>query len=616
MRIRLPTKAAPNELSATLQLALQDGHARPAEFQAARDVLRACDLPLGNPVLARIQPIVDSFEPLARQVRGQGANYAHHTVHLLDALAGSDLRRGVKSQIGEVLRLPPGEAAGVLEVLSDPPAWMGTGTVKAREYARIMRDRPADDYLAFRADLERLFEAAPEISAPHAPYGPLSFAHLFQRAPAADRRQVIDLAIEAQSTPDRRTSLRTLCATLLQTASRERAAHARGLTAPAPAAADLSLLRSTVPFWVLDRWPGHGPIEISPQDFQRMQRNVPAHELARLPFRLTGTELPPLPATPRVPHPHDGLVGRDLVHFDTAGLHVLDADGDTPMGNTPAPVFDYRAARRAEALRPRVNRENVMTEAQICWTEQAIEALRETVGELRAEPKVLLDEIANYAQTHFSRSPEFTTPRGRTGGELPNALRTLQGGWRPGDYSASLQDNEQFSFAAGGGIGTGELCALVWQAIATYGSKLPVDERVKEIELMRHALVMALGQCIEDDGHRVCNVGVTQRLVRFLQKRFPEVGEEPMATAGELLCAFGRELAMELDKQKQETPSEERLAEWVQDVRLRADELYASNDGQPESTRRANQREHAALERDLVIFAHQQFGVTVPPRAD
>ena len=128
--------------------------------------------------------------------------------------------------------------------------------------------------------------------------------------------------------------------------------------------------------------------------------------------------------------------------------------------------------------------------------------------------------VAHVRRFEVSTLPVLTRVRGRTQAtERENALRTLTGASRPGDYSEAVTADRQFT----------ELTGLVWQAIAA----APEQDRHN----MQHSLVLALAQCIEDDGHRVCGVGQ--------QQRFVNVVEAQALTPSQKLTALSEEFAKE-----------------------------------------------------------------------
>jgi hypothetical protein len=121
----------------------------------------------------------------------------------------------------------------------------------------------------------------------------------------------------------------------------------------------------------------------------------------------------------------------------------------------------------------------------------------------------------------------------RRGGSLEadNAMRTLVGPRTVWDLSDSIESNNAYSTVHGAHLGMGDVLGLVWQGIATFGSDSGrAVETDHEKALMRHSLVMNLAQCIEDDGHRVCNHGMVQRLVAPLYGRIPGLQADIQST--------------------------------------------------------------------------------------
>ena len=126
--------------------------------------------------------------------------------------------------------------------------------------------------------------------------------------------------------------------------------------------------------------------------------------------------------------------------------------------------------------------------------------------------------VAHVRQFEISTLPVLARVRGRTRAtELENACRTLLGESRPGDYTAAVLETPMFK----------RLVGMVWQAI----DAAPAQDQAN----MRHSLVMALAQCIEDDGHRVCGVGQAQR--------FAGVVEAQTFTPSQKLTALSEDFA-------------------------------------------------------------------------
>jgi hypothetical protein len=118
--------------------------------------------------------------------------------------------------------------------------------------------------------------------------------------------------------------------------------------------------------------------------------------------------------------------------------------------------------------------------------------------------------------------------------EKENALRVLAGQAHPQDFTLSLTHNPSYTMANGEQIGLGDLTAMVWHGIGTHQSASgDKHTTLLEQDLMRHSLVLALAQSIEDDGHRVCGQGLSQRLVVPLQGYVEGLNAEIYVTPAE-----------------------------------------------------------------------------------
>jgi hypothetical protein len=221
---------------------------------------------------------------------------------------------------------------------------------------------------------------------------------------------------------------------------------------------------------------------------------------------------------------------------------------DTPAARADAVLEIARVMRAvvdlstAEAL----NAENVMQTRRINSTGRAIRALQAKVGPVPLEPA--LNELRDFLTKD---APASLRTR---------ALRTLEGAREEADLSDSLRENEELK-AGGAELRLGELCSQVWTAIHEHCDPA-------EGSNLRHSLGVALAQCIERDGHRVCGVGISQRLVGVLQGYLDEVKLD-VVTAGQLLSELGADLDEQLGEAQ---PSLQRLRTFEAHALERADE--------------------------------------------
>ena len=155
--------------------------------------------------------------------------------------------------------------------------------------------------------------------------------------------------------------------------------------------------------------------------------------------------------------------------------------------------------------------------------------------------------VAHVRQFEISTLPVLARVRGRTRAtELENARRTLVGERRPGDYSDAVLEDPSFK----------KLVGMVWQAIEA----APPQDQAN----MRHSLVMALAQCIEDDGHRVCGVGQAQRFVGVV--------EAQTFTPSQKLTALSEDFA-----KARETPTPAQVQDFKRHALREASSLYGAD---------------------------------------
>jgi hypothetical protein len=239
-------------------------------------------------------------------------------------------------------------------------------------------------------------------------------------------------------------------------------------------------------------------------------------------------------------------------------------EDDDPLG-----FQTVNASAGQEALE-HANRENVMSSDQIAWADEAIDAIERSAPKPISTRKALsqLDALLDrLGQAPASGEGLHKLRDGKT--EIALAREALHREHRAGDLTARLDSNPPYHRADGTTVGLTDLLARVWTVI---GTKDPgVRTRLEE------AVVHALAECIERDGHRVCNVGCSQRLLRLCQGEVDGIKPEPPPPPGSILSAFGEELDREL---KGGEPGPERQDRLAREVRQRGRELYEPGSGQ------------------------------------
>jgi hypothetical protein len=193
----------------------------------------------------------------------------------------------------------------------------------------------------------------------------------------------------------------------------------------------------------------------------------------------------------------------------------------------------HGAARRATVAaltRAALDPENVMRGARIAATARSLEALTERLGAPGAEQ---IEAAPDAAKALVERLRDARAIRAR---EARHAIRTLEGGRLPGDFSEAIRRDEGDQLD-GTPVRMRALLALVQRGIAALES---APDRANA----ETSLALSLSRCIEDDGHRVCTVGISQRLLGVLQGYYPEVDLDlatPGALLSQLMQAFHRE---------------------------------------------------------------------------
>lgn len=163
---------------------------------------------------------------------------------------------------------------------------------------------------------------------------------------------------------------------------------------------------------------------------------------------------------------------------------------------------------------PSVDRENVMRgERQYAAQGSVPSVMRHTDGwmkpDIRAHEEELFNEVVGYLKSMLPQKHKFKRKESHLD-EISNAIYALTGGRKANDFPNFLSPSEMTMQGGGAAITLKTLLARTWIAIKNHNNK-------QESENMKHSLILALGNCIEKDGHRVCAVGKTQRILSVLQ---------------------------------------------------------------------------------------------------
>lgn len=143
--------------------------------------------------------------------------------------------------------------------------------------------------------------------------------------------------------------------------------------------------------------------------------------------------------------------------------------------------------------------------------------------------KGVLEEV----ESHLEQRKDFTVP------EKKSIRNTLSSPRSQFDLSDSLMSNSEYDDE----FGLGQLAAAIWKL---------ADQKPDDKENIVYSFYKALAECIEEDGHRVCSIGISQRLVTVLQGYFDEVSVDTKANYQQYLIAvceeFMKETSSEIDE--------------------------------------------------------------------
>ncbi|MBS0185545.1 MAG: hypothetical protein JSS34_04295 [Proteobacteria bacterium] len=144
------------------------------------------------------------------------------------------------------------------------------------------------------------------------------------------------------------------------------------------------------------------------------------------------------------------------------------------------------------------NLENVMKAARIQRTKESIETIYTLLRGHEIDEDLCIREFYLYLE-HLKGGTRYVSFARRNGmNEVDNAFFTLGRSDHPGDHDSILRDDAQIYINLDDGtpVTMKSLLAKTWWLI---NQKFNINQQ----GVLKESLVKALGQCIEDDGHRV-----------------------------------------------------------------------------------------------------------------
>ena len=231
-------------------------------------------------------------------------------------------------------------------------------------------------------------------------------------------------------------------------------------------------------------------------------------------------------------------------------------------------------ARRARAIEAARNLENVMNAERMIKTKRSMEIIYGLLRGKEIDEEVCILEFRLYLE-HLqkgTRHASFARVNGMN--EVDNAFFTLERSGHFRDYDSILLEDAQVytNLDDGTPVTMKSLLAKTWWLI---------NRQFKDgqQDLLKESLVRALGQSIEDDGHRVCNVGKSQRITTVLQGYIDgiktddiNIAPEPDAFLSSFFASKQEEIMAVYEKTSEEKGRY--AAQLLEEVKKMAEEVY------------------------------------------
>ncbi|HQS83441.1 MAG: hypothetical protein B7Y25_07020 [Alphaproteobacteria bacterium 16-39-46] len=261
---------------------------------------------------------------------------------------------------------------------------------------------------------------------------------------------------------------------------------------------------------------------------------------------------------------------RDLRPFINRNLSFLD-DDEARLREAQRAAGEVGRDFTQEDAR---NLENVMKAARIKRTKDSIEIIYALLSGREIDEELCIREFRLYLE-HLKKGPRYASFGRRNGmNEVDNTFFTLERLGHFGDNDSILLGDAQvyINLDDGTPVTMKSLLAKTWWLIHRQFNETQQD-------VLKESLVKALGQCIEDDEHRVCNVGKSQRIVTVLQGYVEGIKTDDVHISPEpntFLSAFFSSKQEEIMVAMEETPQEKRIyaRKLFREIKTTAEEVY------------------------------------------
>jgi len=230
--------------------------------------------------------------------------------------------------------------------------------------------------------------------------------------------------------------------------------------------------------------------------------------------------------------------------------------------------------QRARAIAEARNLENVMNAERMAKTKVSIGLIYSLLQGKKINEEVCIQEFRLYLE-HLQKGTRHASFARRNGmNEVDNAFYTLERSGHLEDHDSILRGDAQIYIHLEDGtpVTIKSLLAKTWWLINW-------QFKDKQQDVLKESLVRAIGQCIEDDGHRVCNVGKSQRITTVLQGYIEGIKTDDIEIAPEpntFLSSFFAPKQEEIISVLEKTPDEKRLyaGQLLEEMRKAAEMVY------------------------------------------
>lgn len=265
---------------------------------------------------------------------------------------------------------------------------------------------------------------------------------------------------------------------------------------------------------------------------------------------------------------YEELLSASLIRFNLQPYRQFLLESHFNLDGTITPI---------EAPHQGNDLENVMKSERINKTKQAIRYIYDLLKGKDIDEELCIQELQQYLQ-HLQKSDRISVFKRLSSGmnEVANAMLALEGQASGHSYNAILTGNIYINLDDGTPVTIKSLLAKSWWLITK-------QFKGKQQEMIKESLIKSLGQCIEDDGHCVCDVGKSQRITTVLQGYIEGIKIDDFTTFPDpksFISAFFTPRQKEIENVMTKTSEEQRLyaIKLLDELKQQAQQVYKDNE--------------------------------------